>query len=140
MGTAEEQIVAALTGWAAAERNGDVAIIGRRLTDDFVGVGPLGFLLSRQDWLDRHGPGRLKYDAFAVEELHIRVYGEDAAVVVCHQTQRGAYQGNPVPGDMRASIVLVADGQSWRLAGIHLSFIAGTPGAPPVPGAPPSRQ
>jgi len=32
----------------------------------------------------------------------------------------------------------VADeGGRWQLAGIHLSFIAGTAGAPPIPGAAP---
>jgi ketosteroid isomerase-like protein len=140
MGAAEEQIAAVLAEWTAAERDGDVAAIGSRLTDDFVGVGPLGYLLSKKEWLERHGPGGLAYDAFAVEEPQVRVYGEDTVLVVCHQTQHGSYRGNPVPGDMRASIVLVADGQDWRLAGIHMSFIAGTPGAPPVPGAPPAGR
>jgi hypothetical protein len=30
-------------------------------------------------------------------------------------------------------MTLVVEGGSWRLAGIHMSFIAGTPGAPPLP-------
>ena len=30
---------------------------------------------------------------------------------------------------------LVRDQGSWRLAAIHLSFIAGSPGAPPIPAA-----
>jgi hypothetical protein len=29
---------------------------------------------------------------------------------------------------------------SWRLAAIHMSFIAGTPGAPGVPGINPARE
>jgi hypothetical protein len=33
-------------------------------------------------------------------------------------------------------MTLVAESGSWRLAGIHMSFIAGTPRAPPLPGAP----
>jgi hypothetical protein len=36
---------------------------------------------------------------------------------------------------VRATLTLVAESGSWRLAGIHMSFIAGTPGAPPLPGA-----
>jgi hypothetical protein len=36
---------------------------------------------------------------------------------------------------VRAALTLVAENGTWRLAGIHMSFIAGTPGAPPLPGA-----
>jgi hypothetical protein len=36
---------------------------------------------------------------------------------------------------VRATLTLVAEGGSRRLAGIHMSFIAGTPGAPPLPHA-----
>ena len=65
----------------------------------------------------------------------MRGYG-DAAVVVARQVGQGTYQGNPVPGALRASLVLVRQAAGWRLAGNHMSFIAGTPGAPPVPGRP----
>jgi hypothetical protein len=30
---------------------------------------------------------------------------------------------------------VTSDTGSWQLAAIHMSFIAGTPGAPPIPGA-----
>ena len=48
---------------------------------------------------------------------------------------RCAYRGNPVPEAVRATLTLVSDAGSWKLAAIHMSFIAGTPGAPPIPGA-----
>ena len=38
------------------------------------------------------------------------------------------------------TLVLTAAGRGWQLAAIHLSFIAGTPGAPPIPGAPPAGR
>ena len=31
-------------------------------------------------------------------------------------------------------LALVRDVETWQLAGLHLSFIAGTSGAPPIPG------
>jgi hypothetical protein len=31
--------------------------------------------------------------------------------------------------------LLISDTDRWRLAAIQLSFIGGTPGAPPIPGA-----
>jgi hypothetical protein len=35
---------------------------------------------------------------------------------------------------VRGTLVLVKDAKGWRLAAIHMSFIAGTAGAPPIPG------
>jgi ketosteroid isomerase-like protein len=119
-----------LARWTAAERAGDGAALHELLTDDFVGVGPLGFTLTRKDWLERYDNG-LRYETFELEEVAVRGYGV-AAVVVARQVGRGTWQGNPVPEAVRTSLVLVREPDGWRLAGSHMSFIAGTPGAPPV--------
>ena len=37
--------------WAAAEQRGDVGFLEGALTDEFVGVGLLGFMLNKQQWL-----------------------------------------------------------------------------------------
>lgn len=124
-----------LDEWTDAERAGDTAVLGRVLTDDFVGVGPLGFMLPKPAWLARHESGDLRYEAFDLDELNTRVHG-DAALVTARHTAKGTYQGHAIPEAARATLSLVRDTGPWRLAGIHLSFIAGTPGAPPIPGPP----
>ena len=131
------EITDLLSKWAAAEQSGDQAAIGAFLTDDFVGVGPLGFLLPRDAWLGRHASGDLTYTAFAMEEPQIRLYGEDAAVVIAHHIGQGAYRGHPIPEETRASLTLTRQDSGWLISGIHLSFMAGTPGAPPIPGQAP---
>jgi hypothetical protein len=68
-----------------------------------------------------------------VDEIQARNYAQTATVVARH-TAEGDYQGQPVPEALRVTLVLAASNGTWRLAGIHMSFIAGTPGAPPVPG------
>jgi hypothetical protein len=133
----QDQVPAVLVEWVVAERAGDAGGISDRLTEDFVAVGPLGFLLSKREWLDRHATGALTYDAFEIEEPQVRMYGAETVLVICRLSQRGTYRGNPVPTDTRASVLLVGDGASRRIAEIHMSFIAGTPGAPPIPGPPP---
>jgi ketosteroid isomerase-like protein len=122
-----------LDQWSAAEQAGDTGRLDTLLTGDFAGIGPLGFTLPRQAWLARHRSGDLRYDSFGLTEVQDREYGQ-AAVVTARIDAPGAYQGHPVPEAVRATLVLVSDAGTWRLAAIHLSFIAGTQGAPPLPG------
>lgn len=111
--------------WAAAEQRGDAAFLEGALTDDFVGVGPLGFMLTKEQWRGRFAGG-LAYESFALDELEARFYGE-AAVATCRQKQAGGFQGNDVGGEFRATLVFAEKEGSWLLAGWHASPIAGVP-------------
>lgn len=139
MDITEDQVTEFLTAWTEAERQADAPLVAEHLTDDFVGVGPLGFTLTRADWVARHETGDLVYDAFDVDEVSVRVHG-GTAVVIARHTATGAYRGHPIPEAVRATLVIVDDAGTRRLAGIHFSFIAGTPGAPPIPGPPRPAQ
>src|SRR5215211_4391425 len=111
--------------WAAAEQRGDAAFLEEALVGDFVGVGPLGFMLSKEQWLGRFAGG-LSYESFAFEEADVRLYGE-VAVLTGRQKQAGRFQGNDVGGEFRATVVLVEREGRWLLAGWHASPIAGAP-------------
>jgi len=131
------EIETLLVNWTSAERSGDVTVLDTLLTDDFVGVGPLGFALPKAAWIGRHRGGDLVYDAFDLDEVDEHQHG-DASILIARHDARGAYQGHPLPEALRATVVVVHDetpSAPWRLASLHLSFIAGTPGAPPIPGA-----
>lgn len=134
----DDSVSSFLQQWAAAERAGDAAALEELLTEDFTGVGPVGFVLSKAAWTGRHSQG-LRYQAFDVDEVQVRTYG-DIAVAVGRDTQRGTAFGHAVPEAARATHVLVRQAGRWRLASLHLSFIAGTPGAPPLPGTQPTPQ
>lgn len=123
-----------LTEWAAAEQAGDISALGRLLADEFTAVGPLGFILPKQAWLARHRSGDLAYEAFSLEEVQACPIGPGTVVVTARNNTRGSYQGHPIPAATRATLVLASNGSRWQLAAIHMSFIAGTPGAPPIPG------
>ncbi|MGZ3639060.1 MAG: nuclear transport factor 2 family protein, partial [Ktedonobacterales bacterium] len=87
---AEQQLKQLAEQWAAAEQSADTAAIERTLADDFVGIGPLGFLLSKQEWLQRHQSGALQYTSFTLDDTQVRVYG-DAAVMIGRITQAATY-------------------------------------------------
>ena len=133
-----EGITTVLDRWAAAEAAGDAEAIAGCLSEDFLGVGPLGFILPKQAWLQRHSPDGLVYEKFELQETQVREYG-DTAVVTTLVDQPGTHQGNPIPRNTRSTLVLVKQDGQWRITTDHMSFVAGTPGAPPIPGPPRER-
>ena len=122
-----EQEVAQLAGtWATAELRSDTAFLEKCLADDFVGVGPLGFLLTKQQWLARHQSGDMKYDVHTLDEVRVRAYNE-AAIVIGRLTQEATYQGNPINAQLRTTLVFVRKPGQWQLAGVHFSNIGQPP-------------
>lgn len=116
--------------WAEAERHGDAAALDPLLHEDFVGVGPLGFVLDKQQWLGPRRSGALKNSSFEWRDPSVRVFG-DTAVVVGSQIQESSYQGHDASGQFRVTQILVRTGsggdERWVLAGMHLSPIAEAP-------------
>jgi ketosteroid isomerase-like protein len=110
--------------WAAAELGGDAPTLDTMLADDFVGVGPRGFMLTKEQWLARYRSGDLRQDSLIWDEVRVRVYG-DAAVATGRQTQQGAFQGHDIAGQFRVTQVFVQRGGRWLLVTMHLSPIAG---------------
>jgi ketosteroid isomerase-like protein len=127
-----DQLELTLHQWVAAELHGDTDRLDTLLADDFTGVGPLGFTLTKPEWLDRHRQHALSYTRFALNERTVRHF-DACAVVLARQDVEGAWQGHPVPTALRTTIVLTLVDGSWRLAVAHTSFVAGTAGAPQIP-------
>src|ERR1700759_3215230 len=109
-----------------AEVDGDVATLDALATDDFTLVGRVGFVLDKQQWLDRYRGGGLRTTALAFEDAVTRVHG-DCAIRIRRHVQQAEFQGRPVNGEFRATPIAVQDGGRWRLAGVHLSPIGGPP-------------
>ncbi len=116
--------------WAAVELRGDPAFLGSALADDFVGVEPRGFMLTKEQWISRHEAGNLKYESFGLDEIEVRLYG-DAAVTVCRQSAEGVYEDEngryDIHEQFRATLVFVKQRERWLLAGLQLSPILGRP-------------
>jgi ketosteroid isomerase-like protein len=124
-----QQVIDLSQQWVAAELHGDTAFLDRTLTDDFVGIGPFGFMLNKQDWLQRYSNG-LAYQMLALEDPQVRDYGA-AAVLVGVQAQHATYGDQVMQGRFRITLIWVRQPEDWRLAGCQLSG--------PIPAGPPNR-
>ncbi len=127
-----EELNRLVEDWANAELAGDTDFHRAILADDFVGVGPRGFTLAKEQWLDRHESGSLRYESFGLDEVGVRPYG-DAAVVVCRQDADGVYKDDngryDIQEQFRATLVFVRQQGRWLLVGLQLSPILGRPDA-----------
>jgi ketosteroid isomerase-like protein len=131
----EEEIRELNRRWAEAETRGDVAGLDALSADGFRLVGPAGFVLDKQQWLDRYRLGDLVTTSLRFEDVQTRRYG-GTAVSIGRQVQQAEYQGHPVNGEFRTTLIAVRDGGQWRLAGGQVGPIGGPPSFPPPSGRP----
>lgn len=122
----EEQIREFGRVWAAAEVRGDTETLEGLVVDGFRLVGPVGFVLDKQQWLMRYSGGGLVTEKLDWEDVEVRDFGATAVAIGVH-AQVARHQGNPANGRFRATHVMVRADDGWRLAGIHLSTIGGPP-------------
>ena len=127
---AEQEVLRLADAWATAELRGDTTFLERILTDDYIGIGPLGFMLTKQEWIVRHQAGDLKYESFSLDEVKVRVYNNDAAILTGRQVQNGAYRGNSIQAQFRITLVFVRQQGQWQLASLQLSSIGQPPNVP----------
>jgi hypothetical protein len=111
-----------LDAWVRAELAADTATLDELAVAGFTLVGPLGYVLDKQGWLDRYRSGRFSTAALRLDDRAVRAYG-DTAVCVAVQTQEAAYDEHPSAGSFRTTHVLVREDGRWRLAGQHLSAL-----------------
>ncbi|MBV8952202.1 MAG: nuclear transport factor 2 family protein [Actinobacteria bacterium] len=119
--------------WVGAELAADVDTLDALATDDFHLVGPFGFVLDKQQWLDRYRSGDFATTALTWHDVDARDYG-DTVITIGTQSQEAAYKEAPSNGDYRITHVFVRRGGRWKIASMQLSPTSFAP--PPAPAAP----
>ena len=126
--TATNDVLDLVGRWAAAVEKNDAGLLDGLLADDFVGVGPLGFVLTRERWLERFANG-LENRSFTVEDPQVHHHGS-AAVVIGVDAQETSFRGGDNSGRFRLTLVAVRPADRWLVAGVHIG---------PLQAAPPTR-
>jgi ketosteroid isomerase-like protein len=124
--TAQNGVLDLVRRWTAAEERNDAGALDELLADGFAGVGPFGFILTRDQWLARFANG-LVNRSFTVTDLQVRDYGT-AAVGIGVLTQQTSWQGTDNSGRFRVTLVAVQAGEGWRLAHVHIGPLQMPPG------------
>jgi uncharacterized protein (TIGR02246 family) len=126
----DQQVLDLVQRWADVELRGDANGYGDLLAADFLGIGPVGFVLTADQWANRHR-GDLNNDEFNVEDPHVRTYGGDTAIVEAVLRQKTTAMGRDTSGSFRLVVVAVEQEGRWLLANIQLSGPLIAPGTTP---------
>jgi ketosteroid isomerase-like protein len=119
---------------------GDADFLEKYLTDDYLGIGSDGRLITKDQDLQMLESGAIKYEAIDERDVKVRVYG-DTAIVSALASVKLTVDGKPIRGDHRATFVWVKQEGNWKEASFQATRIAP---ATPRPGnnlghdAPPS--
>ena len=125
---AQDGVLDLVRRWAAAEEQNDAGALDGLLAGDFAGVGPFGFILTRDQWLARFTNG-LVNRSFAVADLQVRDYGT-TAVGIGVLAQETSWQGSDNSGRFRVTLVAAQAGEGWQLAHVHIGPLQAPPGRP----------
>jgi hypothetical protein len=119
-----------LERFAEAQRLSDLDAFSELLTDDFKLVGPFGFVVPKQQWLEQFRAGALRIESLEWDEVDIRTYAyANFAIAIGKLTQAATYAQNRSDGQFRVTTIAIGHGTTWHLAGAHYSAIA-PPGRP----------
>lgn len=108
--------------WRVAEVAGDTTTLDELTAPEFRLVGPLGFVLTKPQWLQRYEGGGLVTTELEWREVDTQVVGDTGVSVGVHD-QRATYQGRPSDGTFRSTHVWQHGGDGWRLVSMQLSPI-----------------
>jgi Domain of unknown function (DUF4440) len=117
-----------LARWIDAEARGDAVLLDALLDVDFRGDGPRGFVLTKQEWLDRYRDGELVTNAFEWQDTHVRVHA-DTVFARGIQTQKASYRGEDWSGRFLATLVAVRQDGRWAIVNVQLSELVADPEA-----------
>jgi hypothetical protein len=104
-----------------AELHADTKKLDQLLTDDFLSIGPRGFVLNKEQWINRHK--QFRYEQLDTSEMNIRLYG-DTAIVTDTQKNKATFNNEPVSLSVRVSQVWIHENSQWKLASIQFSPMA----------------
>src|SRR5687768_2652154 len=128
VGPPDPEIVALESRLREAQLAADVAALDALIADDLIFTGPDGQLGTKQQDLEAHGSGVVRFRSHEPQELRIRRVGPDVAVAALRAWLEVEVVGTLVRGTYRYTRIWAReDGGPWRVAGGHVSEVPSAP-------------
>jgi ketosteroid isomerase-like protein len=110
----EDQVKQLERDWLAADAKGDVASLGRIISDDFIGSNFEGQVLSKHDIVpEQTGPGG--FAGATVGDTNVRVFGDTAVLMGVINT------GVAPPRQIHVTLVVQKRQQGWQMIAAELT-------------------
>ena len=113
--TAEEEVLQVTRDWLAAEERNDRAALQRIIADDFLGTGPMGTTLIKDEVIPEEGSQSGL--ALTTSDLKARIFG-DTAVVTAKGVQKAGQKRA-----LRLTVVFTKREGRWLMVAGHISAI-----------------
>ncbi len=123
---AEEELIKLSEDQGAAERKRDLQFLDQNVTENFLGVSPLGIVLTKEEWFAMMSSPDWEYFDLRLEDKRVRFFGSHVAIVTARQTSSARNRDNLVAGNFRVTEVFVKQNGRWLLANRQLSSIQPT--------------
>ena len=104
-----------------AQIAGDVAVLDRLLSDDFVGISMGGQVNTKAQELDRLRSHRVVFRRIELDEVKIKLLGQ-VAVVTSRAKVEGTSNGQSLAGTYRYTrVYLHGQGDTWRITNFEVT-------------------
>ena len=122
VGSPDPEIVELETRLRSAQLAADVAALDSLIADDLLFVGPDGQLATKNQDLDAHASGAVRFREHLPEELRVRRIGPDVALTVLRARLAVEVAGTVVRGTYCYTRVWAREGHAqWRVVGGQVS-------------------
>ena len=108
--------------WFTAWLEKDAATVERLASDDYIYVGPSGFVMDREGILAVIRSPSYRLDRGTRSEVVVRALGNDAGIVRHRYLGAGSFEGRSFTDDQRCVMVWERRGGQWRLVMDQCSF------------------
>jgi len=115
---AEDELIAVVREWLAAEQSGDRAALNRIIADDFIGSAFGGNVVSKDDLVPSEGEDSPRFPSSTLKESTVRAFGTTAVVM-----GRLALENAGQPGQIRFTFVLMKRQSGWQMVAAQLARV-----------------
>lgn len=121
----EQELMQLEKDFAAAVVKGDTTFGDRHTAANCIGIDPNGRVSDRAMMMAGAKAGNLKFEAFDLDDMSVRLAGKDAAVVTGRATIKGqSKSGMDISGQIRFTNVWVKQDGRWQRMTWQLTRVA----------------